>query len=263
MLSLNLLDDYSKSSRSHAENYYDIEADPLKAICVNRSSNQIQKNKARRARSEISLNLFERLIDKRQNETCMDLLMIVSRSKSNLSIGDHLPQLKQLDMNSCKSYLKYKHEESEYLSKKIHLLALNSSCSPLHDNKPSESFAGSFGDSVDSSNEKTNDANGCVLSHTSWKRLGAKSFHNLHVSSEFVQEQFYSNNPMALGCESRVPGGDECGRAFSSGLLVSSLARRMQCDDLSNFKKTLECVQMLSRKKKFSQKSKSAPHTNQ
>ena len=180
----------------------------------------------------------------------------MSQSKTDLSFGEHLPQLKQLDMNSCKSYLKWKHEECEYLSKKINFLALNSSCSPLHDNKPYESFKSSLGDSVDASNEKTNNANGYVLSNTNWKRLGAKSFHNLHVSSEFVQEQFYSNNPMTFGVEPHVTGGEECGRAFSSGLLVSSLTHRMQCDDLSNFKKTLECVQMLSRKKKFSQKSK-------
>ena len=156
-----------------------------------------------------------------------------------LTIHDQINN--QNHFKSCISNLQRSKVENLSLERKINLLASNSNSSPMLYNKATPDLFNSIR-KLDNEQAKNITA--------SWKRLGAKSFHNLLVFSEFI------NYPTEILVDSNVQMQLDHDRASSGGVLLSSLSQQLHYEELKHFKSSLECAQMLSRKKKLFLKSK-------
>lgn len=242
--SLDQPDIYSKSQKN-SDNYYDIATTPkdtwdtIPSINLTKQTRQSFKL-IRRSQSDITLNLFEKLIKKHQ------LPSIPSDNRNSSSIGEDIshPETKSNnEMSACdKSHfkgielVKYKFD-SEHLAKKIGQVLSQSNCSRID---ACEFLTAQ----EDYSSDKSFDP--------SWKRLGAKSFPNLLVLP--IDEcNVNSSSKNGQSEEEFIEQNDE--RTVSGGLLLSSFSQQLHYEYLKPFRSTLECAQMLRRKKKLSSKN--------
>ena len=202
-----------------------------------------KSNMVRRAQSDLTFNLFEKLIKKAKlNQNSLNLNDDSSRTNistqennkyslnlqsNNLNKRSNLNNLNYDDysnkaINSFikqSYYSKYKND-SESIEKRLNYLKYNSS-SVLNENVDNKK------DSIDSISIK----NSKTFNWTSWKRLGkAKSFHNLLSSGYNLVD------------------------IKSTGFLP--ISQHIQQQDLKQFKSTLECVELLRKKNKKRNKLK-------
>jgi hypothetical protein len=245
---LNLADDYCKFQKNN-DNYYDIANTPKDTWDITSSFNLTKRSRQafklmRRSQSDITLNLFEKLIKKHQLSNI-----------SNLNSSEENFQKKELaiksnnEMNASKvdakafinDLVKYKFD-SENLAKKINLLTSNSSifkANVLSQSNSSQIDITKFNETID------NSINNFINPAAPWKRLGAKSLPDLLLLPDYVN---YSAKNIQL--EKDFPQDGE--RTCSGGLLLSSFSQQLHYEYLKPFRSTLECAQMLRKIKKLS-----------
>lgn len=197
-----------------------------------------KSNMVRRAQSDLTFNLFEKLIKKaklNQNDdisrtnisTQENNKYSLNLQSNNLNKRSNLNNLNYDDYSNkaINSFIKQSYysrykNDSESIEKRLNYLKYNSS-SVLNENADNKK------DSIDSISIK----NSKTFNWTSWKRLGkAKSFHNLLSSGYNLVD------------------------IKSTGFLP--ISQHIQQQDLKQFKSTLECVELLRKKNKKRNKLK-------
>lgn len=245
--SLNTADIYSKSQKN-SDNYYDIATTPkdtwdtIPSFNLNKQTRHTFKL-IRRSQSDITLNLFEKLITKHQvssiptgnrtsSSSSEDILKPETKSNNEMTAND------KSDFKGFMSIdlVKYKFD-SEHLAKKISQVLSQSICSQVD--------ACEFLTAQD-------DTSLYKSFDPSWKRLGAKSFPNLLVLPVECNVDYSSKNVQS-DLDFKAQDGE---RTASGGLLLSSFSQQLHYEYLKPFRSTLECAQMLRKKKKLSSKNR-------